>query len=1141
MSLNLKILRLMKKIFSFKSILIVLIGVFVISCIKSASKTVAIIINENQSDIVQRAAAIRAKTPAKLAEGLQMTLWASDSLAPDPVSMDIDEKGAVYLTRTVRQKNSEFDIRGYRHWMTESIGLQSVEDRRAFLRKTFAPEKSKENDWLKDLNEDGSHDWQDLAVEKEEIWKIEDKNNDGLAEIATRVLSDFNQEVTDVAGGLLVKGKEMFYALAPDLWRLTDTNNDGLPDKKTSISTGYGVHIGFSGHNMSGVVEGPDGRIYWNMGDIGANVTALNGEKFPNPNSGFIARSNPDGSDFEIFATGLRNTHEFVFNDFGDLISSDNDGDHQGESERLVHVVRGSDAGWRSNWQYGKYTDPKNNSYKVWMDEKLYLPRWDGQAAYIIPPIQNFHNGPTGMVYNPGTALGSAWKNKYFLVEFVGGAARSHIWSFGLKPKGASFVLDGETDVVSGILPTGIRFGPDGALYAADWINGWDTKNYGRVWKIDVNADKNDLQAIREETKLLLQLDYNKQTDDYLGNLLANVDQRIRQKAQFELAERGQKGFLIFEKTVKTSNNQLARINSIWGIGQLARKDSKYGASLIILLADKDAEIIAQVAKVIGDSKILGAGNQLISLLKHENPRIKFYAAEALGINKEKSAIQPLIDMLKANNDEEIYLRHAGVLALSKIGTVEPILALANNPSKALRTAAVLVLRKLSNENISIFLKDADEYIVAEAARGINDDLSIIAALPALAELINDKRFTNEVIIRRSINACLRVGGEKQFNDLVNYSTRGDIPDKLKSEALSTISSWASPSVMDRVDGRHRGAIARDPAIVKSKIVPHISSFLNDKNEETVLSAINLLGNLEIADFNTDLANMFENSSSIKVKSAILSNLNLLKYRNMDSLIKLAIEDKNENIRTAGLGFLDNSNTNKESLPLIVSKILATGSLKEKQQIIAVLGKLDLNKTETILGNLIAQLKNKEIPSSLSLELFEAAEASGSADLKAKISTFKQQGSIFDEYVETLNGGNWVTGRGIFNNNAAAQCTRCHDAGRGGGNVGPALTHIAGALTREQLLQALVDPSNRLAPGYGNVSITLSNGQEVVGLLAKESDSELTINTSDAEPLVVEKSRIKKRENLPSSMPAMGSLLSKREIRDVVEFLTTLR
>ena len=334
---------------------------FIISCMKLAQRSSVVTIKEDPAKALKNAKDIRDKTPAKVGEGLQLTLWASDSLAPDPVAMSIDDLGRVYLTRTNRQKNSEFDIRGHRDWMTESIALQTVEERRAFLHKTFAPELSKQNEWLKDLNNDGSHDWRDLAVEKEEVWRLEDTNKDGLADVSIRVLNDFYNEVTDVAGGLLVRAKDAFIAVAPDVWRLEDKNGDGVWEKKTSISHGYAVHIGFGGHNLSGLVEGPDGRIYWNMGDIGANITTTDGKKFENPNSGFIARSNPDGSDFEIFATGLRNTHEFVFEDYGNLISSDNDGDHAGESERLVHVVEGSDAGWRSNWQYGKYTDPRNN------------------------------------------------------------------------------------------------------------------------------------------------------------------------------------------------------------------------------------------------------------------------------------------------------------------------------------------------------------------------------------------------------------------------------------------------------------------------------------------------------------------------------------------------------------------------------------------------------------------------------------------------------------------------------------------------------------------------------------------------------------------------------------------------------------
>ncbi|CAH0996123.1 hypothetical protein EMA8858_02253 [Emticicia aquatica] len=1114
---------------------------FIVSCVKLSKKEQPLIINEDATKAVAKAKEIREKTPIKLTDGVQMTLWASDSLAPDPVSMSIDDQGRVYLIRTNRQKNSEFDIRGHRDWMTESIGLQTVEDRRAFLHKTFAPERSKENEWLKDLNEDGSHDWHDLAVEKDEVWRLEDKDNDGIADVSMRVVNDFFEEITDVAGGLLVSGKEMFIGIAPDVWRLKDTNNDGIYDKKTSISHGYGVHIGFGGHGMSGVTEGPDGRIYWNIGDIGANVTTVDGKKFENPNSGIIARSNPDGSDFEIFASGLRNTHEFVFDDYGNLISSDNDGDYPGESERLVHVVEGSDAGWRSNWQYGKYTDPKNNKFNVWMDEKLYKPRWDGQAAYIIPPIMNYHNGPTGMVYNPGTALGSDWKNKFFLVEFVGSPTRSHIWSFGLKQKGASFVLDGEKDVVSGILPTGIRFGPDGALYAADWINGWDTKNYGRVWKLDVTKDKNDYEALRKETKRLIQLNYEAQTDAVLYGLLSNVDMRIRQKAQFELVNRGQKGFTQLTKAIAQTQNQLARVHAIWGVGQLARQNKTFASPLITLLKDSDEEIIAQAAKIIGDVRLETAGSELVPLLKSKNPRVKFYAAEAIGRIAYQDAVNPLIQMLEANNDEDLYIRHAGVLALSRIGKVEPMVALANNPSKALRTAAVLVLRKLKNDNIAVFLNDKDEYIVTEAARAINDDLSITGALPALAATLADKRFTSEPLLRRAINAALRVGTGKELDLLIAFSTRTDIKDNIKAEALATLGSWANPSVLDRVDGRYRGKLERDGALVKTKVQPFIGNFLKETNAESLVAMAGLLSDLKIKDFNTELATIYDNNSNSKVKTAILSALNDLNYAEMEAIIKKGMEDKEENVRTVALSLLSNENVSKESLPGIVKTIFTKGGIKEQQQILIVLGKLAIDKTQSILDGLIDQLKEKQLSPSLSLELKEAVETSGSETLKTKIAAIKPNASPMDEYLEALFGGNRFNGRNTFNYNSTAQCVRCHSLGGEGGSVGPNLSKIGSTLSREQILQALIEPSARLSPGYGTVSLKLKDGQEVTGTLAKENEHELVITTSDAEPLVIPVSRIAKRENMPSSMPPMGTLLSKREIRDVVEFLANLK
>lgn len=1105
------------------------------SCGEQVPRETPVTVAEDPASVAERAREIRENTSLELYDGLKMTLWASDSLAPDPIAMSIDDEGNVYLTRTNRQKNSEFDIRGHRDWMTPSIALQSVEDRRAFLHATFAPEKSAENEWLPDLNNDGSHDWRDLAVEEDEVWKISDLDGDGFAEVSKRILSDFHDEVTDVAGALLVRENDVFVGIGPDMWRLYDTNDDEVLDKKESISHGYAVHIGFSGHGMSGAVEGPDGRIYWGIGDIGANITDLEGNNYKYPNQGVIVRSEPDGSNFEVFAAGLRNTHEFVFDAYGNIISSDNDGDHPGESERLVHIVQGHDAGWRSNWQYGKYTDPKNNDYKVWMDERLYQPRWDGQAAYILPPIMNYHNGPTGMAFNPGTALGSAWKDHFFLVEFVGNPGRSPIWAFTLQPNGASFELEQEKKMVTGILPTGIRFGPDGALYAADWINGWGTKNYGRVWRIDVTNEANDLAAKRKETEMLMKLDYSDQSDDRLYELLFHEDMRIRQKAQFELAEREEDGAEQFSRAITQEEHQLARIHGIWGLGQLARRELSYAGPLTELLNDSDAEIVAQAAKVLGDVRYQEVSEALTALLQHEHPRVQFYAAEALGRLAHEEAVPALIDMLRANNDEDLYVRHAAVLALSRMGAEEAMAGLENDPSRALRTAAVMVLRRLRSDRISVFLDDEDEYIVTEAARAVNDDFSIEPALPALAATLADPRFTSEPLLRRGINAALRVGEEREMNLVIGFARRENVSPELRAEALAALGTWAEPSVLDRVDGRYRGEIKRDPSLIRNQVRKVTPEFLDSNEPEVLVAAAGMLSELEISEFKDRLLRLMQNHPAPEVRSAMLVSLSELNYEDMNGLMRMGMNDNDAMVRTAALGLMEEADVTALALPGLVDPIFARGTLQEQQQMLRMLGKMPEEKSGEVLSDLLDRYEDKLLDQSISLDLFEAVEATGSDQLIARLDPLRS-----DDFSEALYGGNARNGGRLFYTHAAAQCTRCHAIRGDGTEVGPSLGGIGSLLSREQLLEALVEPSVRLAPGYGTVILTLKDGQTVTGILMEENEQELVLKTSEAEPLHIENSRITERRNAPSSMPPMGSILTTRELRDIVEFLAGL-
>ena len=74
--------------------------------------------------------------------------------------------------------------------------------------------------------------------------------------------NDFNEEISDVAGGLLIRKNDAFVGIAPDLWRLRDTNNDGINDilAQTGNTT---ITFGSAG-TYTIRINGTFPRIYFN-------------------------------------------------------------------------------------------------------------------------------------------------------------------------------------------------------------------------------------------------------------------------------------------------------------------------------------------------------------------------------------------------------------------------------------------------------------------------------------------------------------------------------------------------------------------------------------------------------------------------------------------------------------------------------------------------------------------------------------------------------------------------------------------------------------------------------------------------------------------------------------------------------------
>jgi putative heme-binding domain-containing protein len=441
------------------------------------------------------------------------------------------------------------------------------------------------------------------------------------------------------------------------------------------------------------------------------------------------------------------------------------------------------------------------------------------------------------------------------------------------------------------------------------------------------------------------------------------------------------------------------------------------------------------------------------------------------------------------------------------------------------------------------FLQDSDELIVTEAALAIHDDFSVPAALPALADLATSSNFQNEPLMRRVISANQRVGEVKNLNNLLVYSSKTDIPLPLKKEAIAAIGTWAKPSVLDRVDGRYRGVVERDPGIVREVSKESLLAQLNSPEEEIRLESAKAMGKLAFIGTEKELLVKLKTDPSVAVKVQALMSLNTMNSALVSEAINYAMSDNREDLRVAGLSMLSETSLPKEQKVKLLTDIIQKRTIAEKQTALLTLGGLPDSKSLKEWDLILADFQKGKLPEGTWIELEEAITSTNSPELKTKFAMLldEKAGRVeWKKYSGALAEGSVRTGRNIFFQNQTAQCIRCHAYDDMGGNAGPRINGVGNKLSREELLIALVDPSARLSPGFGMVTIEMNSGEKLTGTMISESKTEVTVKVGAEPEKQIAKSEIKTSKMAASSMPPMGTILSKRELRDLVTFLMTL-
>lgn len=1057
--------------------------------------------------------------------GVKIELFAAEPMVVNPVAFTIDDRGRFFVAESYRQNKGIEDNRSHGEWLLQDIAARSVADRLAYLKKIH-PDKL--GDYTK---------FEDRVV------LLQDKNNTGRADSSKVFAGGFNDILDGTGASLLVRGNDVYFTCIPNLWLLRDPKGTGEASERIKLSTGYGIHFALRGHDMHGLRFGPDGKIYWSIGDRGFSVKTKEGKTLDNIDTGAVLRCDPDGSNLEIFATGLRNPQQLAFDKYGNLWTGDNNSD-AGDAARWVYVVEGGDTGWRMPYQYRPDRGPYNRENPWHLNEP-------GHPAWNIPPVAHITNGPSGVSVNPGvTALPEKYRDAFFLCDFRGGAGNSLVHAIWNEPDGAGFKARHEP-FIEHVLATDVQFSPDGNLCIADWVNGWEGANKGRIYRAGDPALASSPAVL--ETKKLLNEGMSKRADAELAKLLEHADMRVRQNAQFELAGRGAaKAF--GPVAVATNKPQLARIHAIRGLGQIARKTPHTIDGLTVLLADKDAEVRAQTAKVLGDGHVVASAPQLIPLLKDPNLRVRYFAAMSLGKLGNRAAFEPVVAMLRVNADKDVYLRHAGIFALADLGDTPALLGKATDPSASVRLAALLALRRQRNPEVARFLNDADPLVTLEAARAIQD-VPINAAMPALAAALSRKDLKETAFLNRAVNANYRLGKAANSQALASFAADNSRPEHARVDALEALRDWfiagagtplePQPTDFDRLDNHWRPLAARpatDAATATAAVLPELLKNGSPKLQE---AAAQLAGKLKIAPAAAALAALVVNTKAhAEARIEALLALMVIPGAKTADAVRVAMADPDARIRKAGVDAL--AKGDPAAAMKVLATVLNTGTTMEKQGALSVLGTLKNKEASALLLTLLDRQAAGQLPADIQLDVLEAARAHDDAAIKARLAKLQPPapgGDLVAQFSNTLTGGDAARGRKIFFENEAVSCVRCHKIGGVGGEAGPDLSHVAARGDRRYLLESIIAPNAKIAAGYERITVSLTDQFYTGRVLAEDATTiklEITNDDGTLKPVTVLKSQVTERKGEPSAMlEGFKDILKPAELRDLVEFLAT--
>jgi putative membrane-bound dehydrogenase-like protein len=365
----------------------------------------------------------------KVAEGFVVTPFANEPMITQPVAIEFDDRGRLWVIQYIQYPNpaglNRVKVDRYSRTLYDQVPKPPP----------FGPKGA------------------------DRITILEDTNGDGRADKAKEFITGLS-----LASGLAFGYGGVFVLQAPYLLFYPDRNQDDAPDGNPEVLlSGFGMEDAHSVANS--LTWGPDGWLY---GTQGSTVTAhIEGLTFQQG----VWRYHPVTRKFELFCEGGGNTWGVDFDAHGDLFASTNVGGYT-----MIHGVQGGYY-WKSFGKHG----PLQNPYTFGFFQHVPYENFHGGHVTV-----------SGIIYQ-GNSFPSAFRGKYVAANLLSHAVYwHHITPSGssFNSSHAGELLEANDNWFA---PSDLTMGPDGSLYVADWHDKrtahpdpdaeWDRSN-GRIYKI---------------------------------------------------------------------------------------------------------------------------------------------------------------------------------------------------------------------------------------------------------------------------------------------------------------------------------------------------------------------------------------------------------------------------------------------------------------------------------------------------------------------------------------------------------------------------------------------------------------------------------------------------------------------------------